>query len=147
MKKLKFDPRKMWISGHPEVQAHRLLLMSGIPLDGTQVDIKDVSIGDWVEYWDKDMQRRIGHVYKIYGNNGELRVRTESGNILKTNQILFKEKIDEIQVMKIIGNTEVENLYDPEDDPDYIPPAHHVHDGYQVHHVRLKDHSKLKVIK
>jgi hypothetical protein len=126
-----------------------LMVLNGIPIAGQMYEAKDISKGDWITYWDKDLKRRRGQVYKVAPRKGWLRVRLDSMDYLKVKQVLHKEKIEDFQVLTIYDHTDVEDLYDPEAVDNLgrpkLRPAHHVHDGYEQHHVRLKDHSKLKV--
>ena len=126
-----------------------LMVLNGIPLEGQSHEAKDITKGDWITYWDRDLKRRQGQVYKVAPRKGWLRVRLDSGDLLETKQVLHKEKIEGFQVMTVFDHSIVEDLYDPDAVDEFgnpkLRPAHHVHDGYEQHHVRLKDHSKLKV--
>lgn len=141
------DPRPFLAKKKGDVRA--IMVLNGIPLSGQEYEAKELKIGDVIDYWDKNMSRRRGQVYEVRPRKGDLRVRLDSGSFLKRKQVLKKERIGDFQVLEVLHNSPVEDLYDPDEiDPatgkPKLRPAHHVHDGYEQHHVRLKDHSKLK---
>lgn len=143
------DPRPIWTAKKSSREICAIMVLNGIPLEGQKYEAKELTIGDVITYWDKNMSRRRGQVYQVRPRKGDLRVRLDSGSFLKRKQVLRKERIGDFQVLEILYNTPVEDLYDPtEIDPETgkpkLRPAHHVHDGYEQHHVRLKDHSKLR---
>jgi len=142
------DPRPI-LAGKKGGEIRAIMVLNGIPLEGQKYEAKGIQKGDWIEYWDKHLAIRRGQVYQVRPRKKDLRVRLDSGNLLERKQILRKEQIMDFQVLQIFYNSSVEDLYDPDeiDSETGMPklkPAHHVHDGYEQHHVRLKDHSKLK---